>query len=46
MNLIGIVPEKAVAISFLEFIVMPLLALVTLYAVSLIGMKYEDRANH
>jgi hypothetical protein len=46
MNLIGIVPEKAVAISFLEFIVMPLLALATLYAVSLIGMKYEDRSNH
>ena len=46
MNLIGIVPEKAVAISFLEFIVMPLLALATLYAASLIGMKYEDRANH
>jgi uncharacterized membrane protein YbhN (UPF0104 family) len=45
MNLVGIAPEKAIAISFLEFIVMPLIALATLYAASLIGVKYEDCYN-
>lgn len=46
MNLVGIRSEKAIALSFFEFIFIPLLSLCTLYMISLIGVRYEDRNNN
>lgn len=45
MNLVSVPSEKAIALSFFEFILVPLLALGTLYVLSLIGAYYEDRGH-
>ena len=45
MELIHIPSEKAIALSFLEFIIIPFLALAMLYAVAFIGVHYENRYN-
>jgi uncharacterized membrane protein YbhN (UPF0104 family) len=43
MNLVSIPSEQAIAVSFMEFIVIPLLSLCTLYMISLVGVRYENR---
>ncbi len=45
MEIINIKPEKAVALSLIEFLFIPLLSLLTLYIISLIGVCYENSNN-
>jgi hypothetical protein len=45
MSLVAISPEKAVAFSALGFIIIPFLSLFIIYAVSFIGIRYENRCH-
>jgi len=45
LEIININPEKAVALSLIEFVFIPLLSLLTLYIISIIGVCHENRYN-
>ena len=45
MNLVNIPSEKAIALSFLAFIFIPLASLATLYIITLIGVNNENSHN-
>jgi uncharacterized membrane protein YbhN (UPF0104 family) len=45
MSLVIVSPEKAVALSALSFIVMPVFALLIIYLISFIGIRYENRCH-
>ncbi|MEI6206173.1 MAG: lysylphosphatidylglycerol synthase transmembrane domain-containing protein [Desulfuromonadales bacterium] len=45
MSLVAIAPEKAVALSALGFIIIPYVSLFIIYAISLIGIRYENRCH-
>jgi len=45
LEIININPEKAVALSLIEFVFIPLLSLLTMYIISIIGVCHENRYN-
>jgi uncharacterized membrane protein YbhN (UPF0104 family) len=45
MGLLAISPDKAVALSVLGFLIIPFLSLFIIYAISCIGIRYENRCH-